>query len=1149
MSMKSTPLLVLGFFGLRLLALANGPQAGDFAQPPREHRPETWFHLIGGNVSQAGLTTDLQAVAAAGLQGIQLFHGSGREWPGVTPQIQTLSPQWDGLIRHVAAETERLGLRFTMQNCPGWAMSGGPWITPDRAMRHLIWSRQDVAGGAALALPLARPEPSAEPWRDYREVAVLAFPTPADDDGQALQPLRVTGSDPGLPWADLLAGRPETTVKVPPGETPAWVELTFAQPVTLRSIELPPIELLMTRRNFDPDTRISVQVPHDGGWREVRGYAVPRGNWQDRLPEYPLVLAVPDSPSDRYRLVLANRHPLTISQLRLSSAARTQDWRGQAGYALRSLERQAPPIQAPAAHVAADHIIDLTSHLRADGRLEWTPPPGRWTIVRFGHVNTGAKNKPAPPEATGFECDKFSPAGAEQHFAGYIGRLTAPGGPAAGQLKGMLIDSWECYTQTWTPAMEAEFSTRRGYALRSWLPALAGWVVDDPVRSERFLRDWRATISDLLVQNYFGRLAELARERGLLLSFETAPGDVSPGDILEYQSRADIPMCEFWQPNDPHDGGYETKPVWPTASAAHLYGKRRVAAEAFTAVPLSWDEHPFALKNFADRHFALGVTHLVFHTYTHNPLDRTPGTSFGSRIGSPFIRGQTWWKHMPLFTDYLARCSYLLERGQPVADVLWYLGDDLDHKPRQDTPFPPGYKFDYLNADVLRHRLSVRADGALVNPEGTAWRVLWLARETARRLTPTTLARLKELLAAGATVVGEAPEANPSLVGGAPAEAEFRRLRAELWGEQPGASGDRRIGRGRLRWGGELVAHLSALGLAPDVAGARSATWAHRREGATDIYFVAADRAAPLAANLRFRATGRPEFWDPLTGRTSPAAVFRQDAAGTTIAMDLPAAGSIFVIFRPDSPARSFTRITHEGQPWLDADDTTRLDRAEPFPKFGLTRDVPLQPWISPASPVGQWLDDGNFLAWKEGEYRFGFASGASRTSKVSGTREMNLAADWSLSFPEGWDAPTSLALAVVQPWSGLGEPATRAFSGTATYRHTFQGESPRADERVWLDLGHVANIAEVRLNGRQVGVVWAAPFRLDITPHLQAGANLLEVEVTNTWFNRLVFEESLPVAERKTWTHAAPPANTPLRPAGLIGPVRLRVGKVITLP
>jgi hypothetical protein len=561
---------------------------------------------------------------------------------------------------------------------------------------------------------------------------------------------------------------------------------------------------------------------------------------------------------------------------------------------LRSLERSANPHQSAEAWIDRDTIVDLSDRMSEAGRLTWDAPAGDWTVVRFGHVNTGIKNKPAPPEATGFECDKLSPAGAEQHFAGYIGRLTKPGGAADdGRLKGMLIDSWECYTQTWTPAMEQEFERRRGYGLRTWLPAMAGFVVNDHRTSERFLRDWRATISDLIVENYFGRMAELGRERGLKLSFETAVGDVSPGDILEYFKSADIPMCEVWQPNDPHVGGLETKPIAPTASAAHIYGKPRVAAETFTSAPMSWREHPFALKGFADRSFAAGITHLVFHTYTHNPLNKVPGTSFGSRIGTAFLRGQTWWKHMPLFTDYLARCTYMLEQGQPVADVLWYLGDDVDHKPRQDTSFPAGYHFDYLNADVLLNRLSVQ-DGKLTVPEGTTWRVLWLPREHSRRMLPSTLNRIRELLQAGATVIGEAPDLNPSLCGGEKADKQFASLASDLWGAASAKNGDRRIGKGRLLWGGALNEQLKKLDITPDVTGILPARWCHRKVDDTDIYFVTGDRLQALDANLHFRSGGQPELWNPLDGSSRSVSVYQTTERGTTIPMRLPANGSTF---------------------------------------------------------------------------------------------------------------------------------------------------------------------------------------------------------------------------------------------------------------
>lgn len=1126
-----------------------------FSSPAQEYRPETWFHLIGGNVSKQGLTVDLEAVSKAGIQGIQLFHGRGQEWPGVSPQITCLSESWDDMISHVGNETERLGLKFTMQNCPGWAMSGGPWITPDRAMRHLIWSRQDIIGGKKITLNLTRPQPSDEDWRDYREVAVLAFPTPAGDTGLPLSPARLRSNRQEQPWADLLDGNRDIKVEVDVSSEDVWLEIEFDTETLIRAVELPPVENLMKRRNFDPSSAVRLLAWKSGQWHDTGVRQIPRGTWQDRQPEMSLFLAFSDFPSTRFRLVFENNFPMSLTKLRFYSDARINDWRGQAGYALRSLERVEPPLQNRDAWLSSESIIDLSDSMDEKGALSWEAPSGRWTVLRFGHVNTGVKNKPAPPEATGFECDKLSPLGAEQHFAGYIGRLTQNGGAIEGQLKGMLIDSWECYTQTWTTEMEKEFETRRGYALRKWLPAVAGWVVNDHKTSEAFLRDWRATISDLLVENYFGRMAELGRDRGLRLSFETALGDVSPGDILQYFSKADIPMCELWQPNDPHWGGFETKPIHPTVSAGHIYGKPVIAAEAFTNIGIRWNEHPFALKHRADQHFALGINYLVFHTYTHNPkFDVVPGSSFGSRIGTPFLRGQTWWKFMPLFSDYLSRCQFLLQQGKPVADVLWYLGDDLDHKPRQDTPFPPGYQFDYINFDALLNRISVN-DGMLTTPEGIQWSVLWLPELTCSRLLPQTLACLLDLIKQGATVIGPAPVQNPSLSGGDKAEVEFDTLVRKLW-EADKPTGERRIGKGRLIWGNSLSSTLADLNILPDVSETSSAMWCHRRIGTKDIYFLAADRISPINANLRFRAMGQPEFWDPVTGERTKAAIFSRNETHTVLPVDLPAAGSVFVVFNNEKGGAGLTKIEYEGKIWKDAFDVSNVDTTPPYPNFGLTPEDTLQPWINPSTPLASFDSTGSSLtAWKDGEFTFNgdieenkvSVSGTQeKTVSVTGTNIIEMSGPWKLAFPRGWDAPEQLELPELLPWSSLNDQGAKGFSGTASYSTIFEIAGLQKNERFMLDLGRVAHIAEVRLNGKDVSTLWVPPFRADITDFIRAGRNRLTVNVTSTWYNRLIFDSSLPEDERRTWTHHAPSADEEPEIAGLVGPVVIRIGKVV---
>lgn len=1122
--------LVLGLF---VTGAAAEPSASLFNTPPYDAHPETYFHLIGGNADKEQLTVDLEAVANAGIRGIQLFHGKGDAWPGISPQITCLSSSWDDLIAHIGNETRRLNLRFMMHNCPGWATAGGPWIKPDNAMRHIIWSRKDVAGGESIVVDVEQPQPSQESWRDYCDIATLAFPTPANDTGGYLMPARVVSNDRNIPWEDLLAGKAVNQAYLNPGDNPVWVEVYFDQPTVLRTLLLPPVETLMRRRFFDPDCVVRVEAITDQGLIETGRRPIPRSNWQDKQPGIGLSLSFPDRSAHGFRITFENRHSMELTRFQLSSAARINDWRGQAGFVLRSLERGAVPDQDPAAWVDPDAVVDLT------GRSTWNAPAGNWTLVRFGHVNTGTKNKPAPPEATGFECDKLSPLGAEQHFAGYIGRLCGPEGPVNGTLHSMLLDSWECYTQTWTETMEREFESRRGYPLRTWLPALAGWVMKDHVTSERFLCDWRRTLSDLLVDNYFGRLSELGREQGLEVSFETACGDVTPGDILQYYSKADLLMCEFWQPNDPHWGGSEVKKIKPTTSAAHIYGKPVIAAEAFTNNRLRWDEHPFALMYLANRNFALGVNHMVLHTYTHNPhKDVVPGTSFGRRIGAPFLRGQTWWKHMPLFTDYMARCGYMLRQGRPVADVLWYLGDDFDHAPREDTPSPDGYKFDYLNQDALTHRIAVE-EGLLRTPEGTSWKILYLPKGACHRLTPETLRKLKSLLQAGATVVGEAPELNPSLAGGS-----IDKLVRELWGEKPGAAGDRRIGKGRLLWGDDLESIMSDLGLEPDVQGTQSATWCHRSTPEMEIYFIAAGRIDPLDANLSFRAAGVPEFWDPMTGTVSPVPVYQRKNGRTRIPMDLPAAGSTFVVFRGENRAAPVTRIELDGKPVVDAADPDKVDRGEPYPNLGLQPGEVLQPWVDPA-PVKCAVRDGRLVAWKNGTYTVTGGDGQTSSFSIRGARSMALDSGWWLSFPPGWDAPDRIDLTRVIPWSDLRNPAVRSFSGTATYGVRVKLPEYAADECLMLDLGRVENIAEISVNGDEVATLWAPPFRADITEYVKKGANNIEIKVTNTWYNRLLYDVALPVDQQKTWTYAHPAADKPLIKAGLEGPVALHVGKL----
>lgn len=1038
-----------------------------FRSPAKVHYPETWFHYIGGNVSLKGITADLEQIAAAGISGVQLFHGQfGGPWPGVDKQIACLSPLWDNAVRYTAEECKRLGLRFTMQNCPGWAMSGGPWIQPSNAMRHLVWSRTDVEArtDASIHAVLDTSQSAHEDWRDYQDIVVLAFPTPLEDTGSPLQPTSIIGSD-NLSWDDCLDVSTHGAVKLAPTSTeqPYWVELTFPEAVQVRTIELPSINSLNHSWCYEPGVQVTAQaLSPEGSWRTVMQLDLPAASWQD---DYPLSIACSEvEATNKYRLSIVNQHEINLGAIRFYTAARKNSWESEAGWTLRAFERTGADVaQSAEAYIGKNEILDITPAMSPLGELTWQPPhPGKWTILRVGHVNTGQRNAPAPPEGTGWECDKLSEAGPNAHFAGYIGRL-ANGPLNDGLLNGMLLDSWECRTQTWTPGMEKEFERVAGYSLKEWLPAVFGYVIEDPETTGRFLLDWRSTIGDLFANKFYGRMAELAKENNLTIAYETAAGDVFPADILEFFKYADIPMCEFWHPlSDNYVGSLNFKPIKPTASAAHVYGKPRVAAEAFTSFNLTWDERWEMLKEVANVNIAQGVTHLVFHTYTHNP--RTdflpPGTSFGSNIGTPFLRGQTWWKHMPEFTSYLARCSYLLERGNPVADVLWYLGDEISHKPDQNAAFPTGYKYDYCNPDVLLNRLQVH-DGRLVTPEGIAYSILWIP--DSERMRPETLEKLNELILAGAKVVAEAPKGLATLRGGSVTEERFNLAVEALWGDQS-QSGIRKLGKGYLFAGIPLEEALNAIGCQPDVRGGE-VMWVHRQTEGADWYFVAAPQGKAFGGILDFHADGQVELWDPVTGDVTPVEG-NQQGAYTSVKLSLPKSAACFVVFRP----------AQRPEKWVDYEEQV--------------------------TPIhGQW----------------------------------------TLAFPAGWGAPATLQLSELKPWKDLDLSAEgKAFSGTATYTTTFSVKSIKKGMRFSIDLGTVDMIATVSLNGKLLRTLWAPPYSLDVTDAIQKGENQLTVEVTSTWFNRLVYDAGLPEAERKTWTINGPRKESPLRNSGLTGPVVL---------
>jgi hypothetical protein len=462
----------------------------------------------------------------------------------------------------------------------------------------------------------------------------------------------------------------------------------------------------------------------------------------------------------------------------------------------------------PEQRILMHKIVDLTARMDASGRLVWDVPDGRWTILRFGHTSTGQTNRPAP--SPGLECDKLDKEALDGHFRQFTAQLLADVGPRAGQtLVATHLDSWEVGGQNWTGRFRDEFQRRRGYDPILYLPVMTGRVVESLEVSERFLWDLRQTVSEMIAENHGRHMRELAHRHGMWLSIEAY--DMTPCDDMTLGETADVPMCEFW--SNTFDTRYSVKEA---TSVGHVYGKPVVAAEAFTSTE-SWLLHPGSVKALGDWAFSEGVNRFVIHRYVHQPFRKIrPGLSLGPH-GVHYERTQTWWELSRPWHEYLARCQYLLQQGRWIADVLYLSPEGAPNVFQAPEPAPKGYKFDACTPDALLTRVSV-SQGALVLPDGSKYRLLVLP--DAQAMTPTLLRKIKQVVEAGATVVGGPPKKSPSLSGYPHCDEEVEQLAGALWGAGEGSgfgvqgSGrwtapgledlnrpGRASGKGRIVWG------------------------------------------------------------------------------------------------------------------------------------------------------------------------------------------------------------------------------------------------------------------------------------------------------------------------------------------------------------
>lgn len=1305
-----------------------------FLHPPSSAYPHAYWFWMNGNVSRRGITLDLEAMKEAGIGGVFNFDvGTGIP----NGPVEYFSNEWLALKKHAVEEAARLGIEFTLHNCPGFSASGGPWISPEHAMQQITWSETFVQGGGPVTLTLPTPNSKLD---YYKDIAVLAFPSLSEE--ALMQTVKVS-TNSGAGDAGKMNSEGITAHAL--NGAPAWIQFEFARPFSAKLITFYIAGVPAPDKRTEPETgeRTSVTLESSVDGKHFTLVTPINTGVESELQagDKYIVYDIPPTTARYYRISCTQSR--RYRQVRFSGIERLQNWLEKTNARPRNIVRVEDRSaieknnlqQVPADSITDyDSIVDITSNMDTSGTLQWNAPPGNWSIIRIGYTPTGAVVQAAPHNGRGLECDKFSNEALTLHFEHMMEKWQPMLRLLAGKGKpGVEIDSYEAGAQNWTPGFEQEFEKRCGYSLLKYLPVLAGGrIITSAEISERFTWDLRRVQAALMTENYYGRFCELCRQNGFITYIE--PYDSGPMEEMQAASEADMAMGEFWYGIStafPVDNPIKRTPKL-ASSVTHIHGRNIAAAEAFTAEPDAsrWLEYPFALKAAGDQAFAQGINRLVIHCFAHQPHPTAaPGMTMGP-WGIHFDRTNTWWKPGSAWIQYLQRCQYLLQQGKPVADLLYFTGEDANMYtralPEELFPAPPaGYDYDLVNAPVVLNDITI-INNRIYLPGGTTYAVFVL--QNFKAISFPLLKKLHSLVRDGMLLVGDPPGRPAGLM--EDPDNTFQQLVEEIWGE------NKSWNKGKVFRSTGLDAVLRQLRLAPDFyCSDPNISFCHREMEAMDIYFLCNRLRSYQQWVATFRIKNKmPEIWDPATGRITPVGVFENAEEGIRMPVQLEPYGSFFVVFRNKKIPVSIHSILKDGreifgtkpadpsafnvQPhqkdftlllWarpemnillesnLAADSKAPLstqhyaiypwrsegnrssdhaaagltigrngiaiwENNDGMPYMALSIPVAIEGWShiavcyndnTPAvylngvflkkgiksrykidtplfdqathecdykggitllqlfervltdteitafakrkpimntpliSPQLAGSSEPAVLLKENGNYQFVFSDQQKRKYAVKDIqKKITLKGPWQVQFPAGSGAPEKITLQELASLHRHPHPGVQYFSGTATYSFLFpMPEAPIKGKHWFLDLGEVAVIAEVMLNGKSLGIVWKQPFQLEITGAMQPGLNRLVIEVTNQWTNRLIGDEQLPDPDRftpfggssgipgitgggiekipgwytngepqpengritfSTWKHYS--KDSPLAESGLIGPVTLIQGISISL-
>lgn len=829
-----------------------------FLQIPDDVQLAVYWYWISDNISEEGIIRDLEAMKKAGIN--RAFIGNIGLDEVKYGKVKLLSEEWWKIVHTALKKASELNIEIGIFNSPGWSQSGGPWIKPNESMRYVGAAELKVKGPQNLQTALPTIADDAE------DIRVIAYPQPEENVYHKRWTIRKR------------EGNEET------------LEFKVPQGVTLRSLTIASPSLLRTTADL--------YVKEGAEYRLLKRVGVDRVNTGLNvgfLPYAPVVTALPETKGTDFRLFVhgsGNADMIVdLSSQPIVERYPEKTFAKMFQYPLplwhEYMWEKQPEISDSKVLIDPKKVIDITSYYK-DGKLHWQVPPGEWTIMRTAMCPTQVTNSPASPEGRGLEVDKMSKKHIAAHFDAYMGEILRRIPPEDRRtFKVVVQDSYETGGQNWTDDMIAAFKKKYKYDPIPYLPVLQGIVIGSPDMSDRFLWDLRRLVADRIAYDYVGGLREVSHRHGLTTWLENYGHWGFPGEFLQYGGQSDEIGGEFW--SEGPLGDIENRAA---SSCAHIYGKKKVWAESFTAGGANFSRYPHTLKQRGDRFFTEGINSTMLHVYIHQPWeDKVPGVS--TSFGNEFNRHNTWFSQLDVFGQYLKRCNFMLQQGTYIADVAYFIGEDTPKMTGTcDPALPRGYSFDYINAEVLLTKSSIK-DNKLTLESGMQYRVLVLPKQKSMR--PEVLKRIKKLVKEGLVIVGPTPEYSPSLVDYPLADREIQKMASELWAHPS-------YGKGKVfSEKHSLDDVFAAISLSPDckISEGTPVSFIHRTTGEGDIYFLSNQSNAPVSFDATFRVSDKkPELWNPLTNEIRSLPEYSESDSSITVPLQLESCESSFIIFR-----------------------------------------------------------------------------------------------------------------------------------------------------------------------------------------------------------------------------------------------------------